>query len=365
MTAIPLTPHAQKKQRVDACVSAHGALCAFMLGAQLVIDGTGRAPAQAGNAVYLAALPALGGAALLHALLTQLRKRHDLRALPAVYRAVWGRAGAAACVLTCLVFLADALCALCALSALSSARLLPVHHADASLLPAVLSLFAIAALTAEGLERLAFLSRRFVPALVLLLSALLLHRESVSNLFPLLGFSLSDTACSALFSLGASACALASGFSPARFENAPPIRIKTLCIGGVCACVLLLIISLSAPQSAMLANDAWPALLIHTGAYASGGGLFYLAVVVLECFALLIALCGALHFAIRALDGVCDKKRARLIVGLLALCAAAAVFMGGSALIRYIAPLRFLPALALPALTLLIDVLREKRRKSA
>lgn len=365
MNAIPTTPSSRKKQRADASVRAHGTLSAFMLGAQMIIDGTGRAAAQAGNAIYLTAAAAPLCALLLHALLGCLRRRHDLESLPAIYRAVWGRFfGGVACVLTSLVFLMDMLCALSALSALGNARLLPVHHADAALVPALFALMLVIVLAEKGLERLAFLSRRVVPAALLALSVWMVRRESVSNLFPLLGLSLPLTARSALFSSGAAACVLASGFAPVSLARTGPGRVRPLLIAGLCACALLFLISLSTPQSAMLAPDAWPVLLIHTGVHTPISGVIYLSVVLLECFALLLALCGSLSMAVRALCGLCSRKAACVAVSIWALLGAAAVSLGGSGFILSLMPIRFVPALLLPSFTLCADVLHARRRRS-
>ena len=362
---VPETPRAQKKQRTDAAVSAYGALCAFMLGVQIIIDATGRAAREAGNAMVFTALSPVVCALLLLALITRVRRRHDMQSLPAIYLAVWGRVfGSAACVMTSLVFLADVLCALAGLQALGHARLLPVQHADATFLPALAASAVVASLAGEGLERLAFLARRAIPVLLLALSVLLVWREEISNLFPLFGFRLSRTVQSAFFSSGAAACVLASGFSPIRLSNAAPIRAKSLLTSGCCAFVLLVLISLSTPQSAMRLPDAWPALLIHTGIRTQGSGLFHIAVVVLECFALLIALCGGILLSIRALEGLWGRTASCVCIFTLCMLGAGAIVLWGSDWVRVMMPFRFIPALLLPLLTLLNDLLRTRRSET-
>ena len=50
---IPSTMPQLKHQRADAALQAHHALCAFMLGTQIFLEGTARAPQLSGNAMYL------------------------------------------------------------------------------------------------------------------------------------------------------------------------------------------------------------------------------------------------------------------------------------------------------------------------
>lgn len=367
---IPVTPHAQKHQRSEAAVQAHSTLVSFVLGAQIFIDGTGRSVQQSGNAAYLAALIAVFGAALLHNLVISVRRRHDMRSLPEVYRAVWGRvAGNIACILTGVLFLCDVLSSLAALSALGSARLLPIQHQNAAFVPALAALGVAVYFAAVGLERLAFLSRRVVPVLLLVLSFLLVRSEPVDHLFPLLGESIPRTLRSACLATGASSCALASGFVPVSLKNAaeiPPVpRTKTLILAGLFSCALLLFVSLSAPSSALHADVSWAELLIHTGTYTQNAGLLMLSVVLLECFALFIALGGSLLLSVRVLSSVLPRRVSFILVFAFALAASAAITLCGHGFVLSILPLRFVPALLLGLLTLFADSLRRKRRKSA
>lgn len=367
---IPSTLPQLKRQRADAALRAHQVLTAFMLGVQMFLYGTGSAPRLSGHAMYLCALTAPVCAGTLGLLLHALRRRHDMRPLPAIYRAVWGRfLGGAACVLTGALFMMDLWGDFAMLGSLGSARLLPIHEGSATYLPALLALFLATALAGSGLERLAFLSRRIVPAILLILSFLLVRRDPISNLFPLLGRSLPDTARGALYATGAASCALALGFAPAALsgDEIPTRRsgVRAVLVGGLCASGLLLSVSLSMPASALTSSAQWPELLIHTGTYTENIGVFYLLVVLLECFALLIAMGGALRFAVDAFAGAMPLRFARTLAYTLTLCAAAAVWLGGTELVLSLLPVRFVPALALVLLTLCRDLLRARRRAAA
>lgn len=367
---VPATQCAQKHQRADAAVQAHNILVSFVLGAQIFIDGTGRGVRQSGNAAYLTALSAVFGAALLHRIILSVRRRHDMHSLPDVYRTVWGRAvGNIACILTGALFLCDVLSSLAALSALGSARLLPVQHHNAAFLPALAALGIAVYFAAEGLERLAFLSRRVVPILLVLFSFLLVRSEPVEHLFPLLGESIPRTLHGAWLAAGASSCVLASGFLPVSLKSTdetPPIpRTYPIVLAGLFSCVLLLFVSLSAPASALHADVLWPELLIHTGTYTKGSGLLTLSVVVLECFALLIALGGSLLLAMRALASVLPRRVSFVVVFGFALSASAVIALCGPGFVLPLLPLRFVPALLLAALTYFASSFHRKRRNRA
>lgn len=366
MSTIPSTMPALKRQRADAALRAHHALVAFMFGVQIFLYGTGRAPQTAGNAMYLCALSAPLCAMLLVLPLRALRRRHDMQPLPAVYRAVWGRiGGGAACLVTGTLFLVDVMGALAMLAALGSARLLPVESGSATYLPALLALFVAVTFSGSGLERLAFLSRRVTPIVLLVLSFVLVRHDPLSNLLPLLGRNLPDTARSAAYTTGAAACTLALGFSPAALpdEAAAPCRtgLRALWLSGGCAAALLLSVALSTPPTALPLSAQWPEVLVHTGAYTENTGVFYLPVVLLECYALLLAMGGALRFASESFAGVMPRPAARAVVFVLTICAAATVFLAGNAPVFALLPWRSVPALVLVLSTLAVDRLRARR----
>ena len=363
---IPSTMPQLKHQRADAALRAHHALCAFMLGTQIFLEGTARAPQFSGNAMYLCALSAPVCAVVLALTVYALRRRHDMQPLPAVYRAVWGRFfGGAACLLTGALFLLDIMGALAMLSALGDARLMPIGQGGATYLPALLALFLAVGFSGSGLERLAFLSRRVTPALLIVLSFLLVRRDPLSNLFPLLGRSLPETVQGALCAAGAASCALALGFSPASLpgDGAAKSRtgIRPLLLGSACAVLLLLTVSLSMPASALTPATRWAELLIHTGSYTENTGIFYLLVLLLECFALLCAAAGALRFAVLSFAGVMRMRMACIVCFALTACAAGGVLLCGSRFVLAVLPLRFVPALLLALFTLLADRIRARR----
>lgn len=366
MSTIPSTMPALKRQRANAALRAHDALVAFMFGVQIFLYGTGCAPQTAGNAMYLCALSAPLCATLLVLSLRTLRRRHDMQPLPAVYRAVWGRlGGSVACLVTGALFLVDVMGALAMLAALGSARLLPVGSGIATCLPALLALFVAVTFSGSGLERLAFFSRRVTPAVLLILSFVLVRHDPLSNLLPLLGRSLPDTARSAAYATGAAACTLALGFSPVALPGEAPVSRRTglraLWLSGGCAAALLLSVALSTPSTALPLSVQWPEMLIHTGAYTENTGIFYLPVVLLECYALLLAMGGALRFASESFAGFMPRPAARAAVFVLTLCAAATVLLAGNAPAFALLPWRSVPALALVLSTLSIDWLRARR----
>ena len=99
-------------------------------------------------------------------------------------------------------------------------------------------------------------------------------------------------------------------------------------------------------------------------ACTQGSGLFHIAVVVLECFALLIALCGGILLSIRALEGLWGRTASCVCIFTLCMLGAGAIVLWGSDWIRGMMPFRFIPALLLPLLTLLNDLLRTRRRET-
>ena len=365
---VPSTLSELKTQRLRASFYAQDALVAFMLGAQIFIDGTGRAPRHALSAIYLCALSAPVCAVLLAALIRRLRLRHEMQSLPAICRSVLGPvAGSCVCLLMGVLFLCDALGALAMLSALGNARLFPLHQSTVIFPSALLVLFIAVTCAGVGLARLAYLSRRFIPFLLLLLSVLLVYREPLSNLFPLLGRSIPMSVQSALSATGAASCALATGFLPAGIQSSGPDlprpRLKPLWIGGLISCALLLCVALSMPASALARGVHWSELLVHAGALTANGRFRYLLVVLTECFALLIALGGSIYFAVCALSHVVSIRLSRAVVFLLCAAAAAVLYLAGNAFVFALLPLRFVPALLLVAAVMAVDQLRLRRQK--
>lgn len=365
---IPSTMHQLKRQRLDASVYTHTAAVGLLLGVQMFIDGTGRAPGMALSAVALASLSAPLCAVLLCLLINHLRSRHEMASLPDVYIAVLGRfVGATACILTALLLLLDALGAIAMLGTTVTVRILPAQPIHTVLLPALVVVLTVVFVSGEGMERLAYLSRHALPVLLLLLSYWIIRKEPVSNLFPLLGRSLVQTGKSALMSTGAAACTLCLGFLPACARTRPPVfrttGLRELLTGGTIGFVMLLFVAMSAPLTIMEGTRHWAEWIVHAGTHSTDGGIFHLPILLLQCFALLLALGASLFFALRALSRVIGLWPARIVLCVFTLLAAIALGLCGNAFVFALLPVRFLPALALLLITLIVDCIRARRAK--
>lgn len=312
---------ARSEQRTHASARAQGALVGTMAACQLFLDGTGRMLPDAGGALWWSALLCPAGALLLTLPIARMRREADGRELADVALAsLPAPVALALCALCGLTLLLDAAAALYGLTELTHASLLPQTDERVIVLMALTALLLSAYAGLTGMQRLAFLLRRTLPILLLLLMAWSLWGRPIENLYPLAGHGVRESLRLGAGSLGAGACALAAGFLPGGVRQLPQVRARETCgyclSGHLLAVLLLLGLSLSTPYSLWPLAGGWGARMVLQGRPALYNGILYRMVTVLQLTALLIAACGALLFAAHALSRAMRGRRDRLAFAL-------------------------------------------------
>ena len=342
-------------QRALAAWRARACAAAVACGAQIFCLGAGIAVPLGLNAAWLCALPAVMLAALLAARARGVRaslgaggNMERLRALLLC----------AVMLFSCLLLLA-ACVSLCTQTLLSHARV--IHCAALTLLFILLA----AIPRMEGVCRLCFALRLFLPAGLLLCMLTLLPRGAVSGLFPLLGTGAGPVSLGALCMLPAAAPALMlllpGGEKDAGMLPRPGFFALRAGLGALCGAGLLLLPALFSGYEALRTQSVWGARLRMS---AVGGGqkpLWHMALLLTQFAAMTLGACALLCAAEEAVFLAFPRLRRRRS-GLLIL---AALLMAGLRLfsgIGYETAMYAAPLIALPVPLLLLPAGKRQRK---
>lgn len=334
-----------------AAWNARACAAGIATGAMIFCAGAGLAVPLSLNAAALSALPSLALAALC-AWRMQRALRRPAGEPCAASRALF--ALLALSLTLCAAYIAGAQACLAEYTLLTRARM------RAILFVTLLGCFACACCGGAAVERMCYLVRWALPALLLALGAKALQRGSPVGLFPVLGAGAGPLFASALCMLCAAApallplaCAQDEDREPELVPSARFFVLRVLA-GGAAGAALLLSLTLCNTYDALLLQDTWGERMLVACMHEPRMGVLQMALVLTQTLALTLAcaalLCAAGRSAARAVqtDGDGMARRAKAAMGVcLAACLAAVVAMNAASFHRsaYAAPLAALPAL--------------------
>lgn len=368
---IPETISEMKAQRFSAAQAGHMVFVSLMFCMQVYLFGVSYMFKATSNGAWIASLMAIPAAIVLFLLIHVMRKRNDMMNLTELFVSTLGVFfGKLACVLVALLFMLDMAAEMAMLAAVTKTYLLQGQGVVTILVPMLLAVFVVVFTSAKGLERLAYLSRRVLFAILLISGIFMVQGEPMSNLFPLIGKDVSTTFSASLCATGSAMCVLAAGFAPITLKldkPKPDLRqgVVYLSVAGVIACSMLFMVVLSVPYHLFGQQAHWATFVLPAGSYKTAGGISHLLMTCILCYVMLLSMGGSVHFSSTSLASLMPPIAANIIVVVFSLVIVVVVmFLGGNWLLPLLS-VRFIPAGAILLLTFIVDSIKQRRRKTA